>query len=212
MSDRIPARWYFDVVSPYAYLYLRRLGELHPALAVEPVPVLFAGLLKHWDNKGPAEIEPKRLWTYRWCAWSAARQGVPFRFPTAHPFNPLPWLRLCIAAGSSRAAVDRIFAALWTTGADPSDPALLRAVAAELGVDPAGQDDRAHKDALRRNTEEAAAQGVFGVPTLLLDGEVFWGADGHDFALAFARDPRILDDPEMQRLRQLPVGARRREA
>jgi len=51
MQQAIPARWYFDLVSPFAYLHLKRFAELHPALEVEPVPVLFAGLLKHGDRQ-----------------------------------------------------------------------------------------------------------------------------------------------------------------
>jgi 2-hydroxychromene-2-carboxylate isomerase len=206
------ADWYFDFISPFACLAARRLHEFAGLREIRYRPVLFAGLLRHWDNKGPAEIEPKRLWTYRWCAWNAARLGVPFSFPAEHPFNPLPWLRLSIAAGNTPEAVERIFAALWTTGADPADPQLLRTVASGLGIDPARQDDPAHKEALRAGTTEAAARGVFGVPTLAIDGELFWGFDGLDFALAFARDPALLDTPEMRRIAGLPVGARRRDA
>ena len=70
-------------------------------------PVLFAGLLEHWGQKGPAEVPVKRRWTYRWCTWWARELGIPFRFPAAHPFNPLPHLRLALACGSKPDAVDR---------------------------------------------------------------------------------------------------------
>src|SRR6266513_5445760 len=97
--------WYFDFVSPYSYIALHRLGELsHPVIYK---PVLFAGLLNHWGQKGPAEIPAKRRWTYRWCTWWAKELGVPFRFPAAHPFNPLQHLRLALASGSRPEAVKR---------------------------------------------------------------------------------------------------------
>ena len=106
--------WYFDFVSPYSYICLHRLGEL--PVQVSYKPVLFAGLLNHWGQKGPAEIPAKRKWTYRWCTWWAGELGIPFRFPAAHPFNPLPYLRLSLAAGCSAHAIGAIFAHLWTTG------------------------------------------------------------------------------------------------
>ena len=59
------ARWYYDLISPFAYLHFHRLAPLRARLAIEPVPVLLAGMLKHWETKGPAETAPKRLHTYQ---------------------------------------------------------------------------------------------------------------------------------------------------
>lgn len=203
------ADWVFDFISPFAWIAFTRLHELPADLEVRLRPVLFAGLLDHWGQKGPAEIPGKRVWTYRYCHWWARSHGIPFRMPAAHPFNPLPYLRLAIAAGSAPTAVRAIFEALWTTGADPADPALVRGLADALGVDPARLADAEVKSALRAHTEEAAAQGVFGVPTLVVGGERFWGADGMDFALAWLADPSLLADPEMRRIDALPEAASR---
>ncbi|MCM8597795.1 MAG: 2-hydroxychromene-2-carboxylate isomerase [Candidatus Accumulibacter sp.] len=200
--------WYFDFISPYAYLGLMRLGEL-PDVAITYRPVLFAGLLNHWEQKGPAEIPPKRAWTYRSCTWTASRQGIRFRFPAAHPFNSLPYLRLAIAAGSTADAVHRIFEALWTTAADPADPSLIVELARSLAVDPADVSRQQFKDTLRSATEQAIARGVFGVPTLDVGGELFWGADATDFARAYLADPAILTTAEMQRVAKLPIGVSR---
>lgn len=205
-----PAVWYFDFVSPFSYIGLYRLRELPPGLALEYCPVLFAGLLAQFGQKGPAEIEPKRRYTYRWCHWWARSLGIRFRFPAAHPFNPLHHLRLAIACGSTRQAVERIFEAIWTTGADASDAAAFNRLALSLGVDAARLGAPEVKDALRRNTDKAAARGVFGVPTLELNGEFFWGADAIDFARAFLADPAVLRNAEMRRLDGLPVAAARR--
>jgi 2-hydroxychromene-2-carboxylate isomerase len=202
--------WYFDFVSPFSYLSLARLGELPSDVLVDNRPVLFAGLLAHFGQKGPAEIDAKRRWTYRWCQWSAERLGVPFRFPAAHPFNPLHHLRLAVAAGTTPAAVHAIFEDLWTTGADPSDPRRFNALCGKLGVEPARLSSPEVKDALRKNTDEAVAAGVFGVPTFVVDGEVFWGADSIDFLKAFLADGSLLARDEMRRLDALPVGAQRR--
>lgn len=202
--------WHFDFVSPYAYLCLKRLHELPADVVIDYRPVLFAGLLQHFGQKGPAELPTKRLWTYRWCQWSAARLGVPFRFPAAHPFNPLHHLRLAIAAGCTADAVSRIFDSIWTTGADAAEAQRFAALAAELGVDPAHLGEVAVKDRLRRDTEDAAQAGVFGVPAFLAEGELFWGVESIDLVNAWLADPALLASAEMKRLNALPVGAVRK--
>lgn len=198
--------WYFDFVSPYSCIALHRLREIPADVACKPV--LFAGLLKHWGQVGPAEIPVKRRWTYRWCHWWAAELGIAFRFPAAHPFNPLAHLRLALACGSRLEAVKRIFDSIWMSGANANDPERFAALCRELGVDES--ELSAKKDELRKNTEEAVARGVFGVPSFVVDGEVFWGADSIGFLNAFLRDPSIVGNAEMRRLDNLPVAATRK--
>ena len=115
------AFWYFDVISPYAYLQARRFDVLEDRLHIRPVPVLFAGLLGAWGQLGPAEIPAKRVQTYRYAHWLAHQRGLPFRAPPSHPFNPLTLLRLTIAAGSTTeialAALDHV----WGRGNDGQD-------------------------------------------------------------------------------------------
>lgn len=196
----------FDFVSPFSYIALHRLGEIPADITYRPV--LFAGLLKQWGNTGPAEIPVKRRWTYRWCQWWAAELGVPFRFPAEHPFNPLRHLRLALACGSRPDAVKRIFESIWMSGANAADAARFSALCEELNVDPARLPDM--KDELRKNTEDAAERGVFGVPSFVADGEVFWGADAIGFLKAFLANPGIVRSEEMRRIDALPVGAARK--
>lgn len=196
----------FDFVSPFSYIALHRLGEIPADITYRPV--LFAGLLKQWGNTGPAEIPVKRRWTYRWCQWWAAELGVPFRFPAEHPFNPLRHLRLALACGSRPDAVKRIFESIWMSGANAADAARFSALCEELNVDPARLPDT--KDELRKNTEDAAERGVFGVPSFVADGEVFWGADAIGFLKAFLANPGIVRSEEMRRIDALPVGAARK--
>jgi 2-hydroxychromene-2-carboxylate isomerase len=198
--------WYFDFVSPYAYIALHRLAKFSHPLKYKPV--LLAGLLKHWGQKGPAEIPGKRLWTYRWCTWWAAELGIPFRFPAEHPFNPLHHLRLALACDCRPEAVKRIFGSIWMSGENATDPARFAALCRELGVDERSLSER--KDELRRNTDEAAARGVFGVPSFVVDGELFWGADAIEFLEAFLADPAVVRNAEMRRVDALPWGAARK--
>lgn len=200
-------RWYFDFISPFAYLHWQKVRALP---AATPVPIVFGAVLAARGQKGPAEIPGKREFTYRHVLWQARREGVALRFPPAHPFNPLAALRLCVAAGSTPRAVDALFDWIWKHG-NPGDCAsALAPVAAALGVDPAAWGDDAVKAQLRANTDAAIAAGVYGVPALGFDDHLFWGNDAHEFALAALRNPAVLADPEMQRVGTLPVGAQRR--
>jgi 2-hydroxychromene-2-carboxylate isomerase len=207
------ADWYFDFVSPFAYLQSEQLATLAPRLSVRYRPVLFAGLLDASGQKGPAEIAAKRTFTYRFVVWQAKRLGVPLKFPPEHPFNPLPLLRLALACDCEAQAVTRIFRFVWRDGRLPDLPIEWADLTHDLGVrDGAARIAAADvKDALRRNTEEAVERGVFGVPTLAIGGELFWGADATAMAADYVAAGCRFDDPEYARVAKLPVGAARRD-
>ncbi|MGI9398942.1 MAG: DsbA family protein, partial [Paracoccaceae bacterium] len=94
------AKWYFDFISPFAYLQFARFPQLPNNLEITPVPAVFGAILQHWGQLGPAEIPPKRRFVYRFFQWNADQLGIPFTMPPMHPFNPIPALRLCTAAGA----------------------------------------------------------------------------------------------------------------
>src|SRR6478672_5223971 len=208
--DETPLRWYFDVVSPFAWLQWPKVQALAVTHAVTPVPVLLAAILAARGQKGPAEIPGKREFTYRHALWQARAAGMPLHFPPAHPFNPVAALRTCIAAGSTLEAVDEVFGWIWREGRAGDDAEALAPLLARLGLDETAITSEPVKQALRANTDAALAAGVFGVPTLQVGDALFWGNDAHDFALAALADPGLLDDAEMARVATLPVGATRR--
>lgn len=123
MSRVAHVDWYFDFISPFAFLQWRLLRVAQAPLLNQPkpIPVLFAGLLAHWHNVGPVEISPKREWTYEHCLWIAHKNNIAMRLPAQHPFNPLPLLRLCIAVGGSHDVVERLFRYVWQEGLLPTD-------------------------------------------------------------------------------------------
>lgn len=208
----MPVTWYFDFVSPFAYLQWPKVRALAAQQPVLLRPILFAGVLDRLGLRGPAEIPGKRAFVYRFVLWRARQTGLPLAFPPSHPFNPLAALRLCIAAGSTPEAVDALFDWIWRQGRPADDARQLEPVATRLGIgDAAGAiADPAVKAQFKANFEAAMDEGVFGVPTLSLgEGRLFWGDDAHDFALACLRDPSVLDEPDMRRVAQLPIGARR---
>ena len=182
--------FHFDFISPYAYLAFEKLPGALKGIShsVTYKPVLFAAMLKHHGQLGPAEIAPKRDWTYRQVMWLADKLGVPMRMPASHPFNPLQLLRLALAAGdkagdTNRYVCELIFKHVWTTGADMADPALFDALLAQLTPKHALSADEV-KNSLKANTDAALQGGVFGVPAFEVDGKIFWGLD----ALPMLRD------------------------
>ena len=206
------ADWYFDFLSPFSYLQLVQFDRLPPDLEITYRPVLFAGLLGHWEHKGPAEIPAKRVHTYRWCHWYAARHGIPFRMPPAHPFNPLRPLRLAVAQGAEPALIRAIFDAIWAEGRDLSRDDEWQGLTERLAIADADEAIARPevKEALKKSTEEAAKRGVFGVPTFAIGGELFWGLDATDLVLDYLNDPASFATGEYARIADLPIAQARR--
>ena len=218
--------FFYDPISPYAHLAFLALPQALAghSVAVHYRPILFAGLLKAHGQLGPAEIAPKRDWTYRQVQWLAHANGLPLEMPAAHPFNPLALLRLGLAAAlpeapgeTSRWVTAQLFAHVWQSGgADATDPARLQALEARLQVhaaecgrpwqDPAGD---AVRQQLRANTDEALAAGAFGVPTCVVDGKLFWGLDGLPMLQAYLTGDAWFDGKGWTGVADVPVGTRR---
>ena len=206
------ADWYFDFVSPFSYLQCERL-QAHAA-TMRPHPVLFAAILDANGQKGPAEIAAKRVFTYRFVVWQAKALGIQLKFPHAHPFNPIALLRLAIACDSRLDAITRIFRFVWRDGRLPDLPIEWAELASELGIVDAEARiaDPEVKGRLRSETDAALARGVFGVPTIAVGDELFWGVDATDMALAYLRAGGRYDDPEYARVAALPPAAVRAAA
>jgi 2-hydroxychromene-2-carboxylate isomerase len=194
-------RFYFDFVSPYAYIawtQIHRVVEAHDK-TVEPVPVLFAGLLNAHGQKGPAEIPAKRLYVFKDASRKAHAFGLPpLAPPPTHPFNPLVALRVCTLPqppATRRRIIDALYAATWAGGGGVESPERVGAVLERLGLDAAAllaaASEPAAKAALKANTDAAIAAGAFGVPTIDVDGELFWGVDSlpHLDDFLAGRDP-----------------------
>ena len=105
--------WYFDFISPFAYLQFSQFKKFENKLNITIHPVLFGALLKHWGQLGPAEIVPKRIFTYRFFNWKADRLGIEYTMPPSHPFNPLPALLACIAGSSTFEVTQEIFDTIY---------------------------------------------------------------------------------------------------
>ncbi|WP_426116051.1 2-hydroxychromene-2-carboxylate isomerase [Massilia sp. PWRC2] len=195
----IRVTFYFDPVSPYAWLAskaLPRIEQIGGEIAFQPV--LFAGLLNAHGQKGPAEIEAKRRYIFRDVMREATRAGLPFRGPPGHPFNPLQALRMSLALtepGARRRFALALMDACWEQGDDVSDIAVLKRIAADCALDGDALEAQARqagiKVQLASDTEQAIRDGVFGVPTFKVDGDLFWGADRVHSLLRYMQGARI---------------------
>ncbi|MCL1960874.1 MAG: 2-hydroxychromene-2-carboxylate isomerase [Desulfovibrionaceae bacterium] len=190
--------FWFDFISPYAYLAFERLPQALEGLGYEVRyrPILFAALLKHHAQVAPVAIAPKRDWIRRHTSWQAAQLGLPLQWPAAHPFNPLALLRLahaCAKQGApNRYVCETIFRHVWRGGAAADDPARVQALTETLApaLDPASD---AVKQTLRAETDAAIAADVFGVPTYGVDGRLFWGLDALPMLRAQLQGDAALD-------------------
>jgi len=212
--------FYLDFISPFSYLAFEKLPEalLGLSYGIDYKPVLFAGLLKHHGQLGPAEIVPKRDWTFRQVLWLAHSHGVPMQMPAAHPFNPLPLLRLALACGGPDAALGRglanryvcetIFRHVWRGGADAIDAQRLEALKQSLQPrrDPASGEVKAD---LKANTDEAIARGLFGVPTYAVDDKLFWGFDALPMLRAYLEGDAWFATGGWETPHQVATGASR---
>jgi 2-hydroxychromene-2-carboxylate isomerase len=205
--------FYFDYISPFAYLASLRIEEIGARLGVrvEPTPVLLAGLLNHFGQLGPAEIEPKRRWAFKRVLRRAAQLGAALQPPPHHPFNPLLGLRVTQAAPDAQrwSVIHALFEATWANGGGIEREADIREALRGRDVD---VDDlihaattRAVKDALRASTEQAITEGVFGVPMCRFERELYWGED--------TLDDMVLElesggpQPDQRLARWLSIGA-----
>lgn len=181
--------FYFDPISPYAWLAASKLDSLQAELgkAIVVRPVLFAGLLKAHGTKGPAEVDAKRRYTFRDVMRLASQFNLPFTGPPSHPFNPLLALRTCTAIENDeqrRTLALKLMQAAWEQGLDISTEAVVDQVLIQCEIDLAWaheivtQSDT--KNALKTTTQQAVELGIFGVPTFKVDNELFWGVDRID--------------------------------
>ena len=211
--------FYLDFLSPYTWLAFERLPQaLHGlSYSVSYQPVLLGALLQHHGQRGPAEMPHKREWTYRQVLWLAHQQGTPLQMPVAHPFNPLPLLRLafaCVGEAApdgmpNRYATGTILRHVWQGGgADALDPARLQALVEQLQP-PQALDSGVVKQRLRASTDAALALGVFGVPAFRVDDRLFWGQDALPMLRAYLAGDPWFDGPDWDAAASVAQGLRR---
>lgn len=198
----------FDFISHNAYLAWQRAQRIAAAydLRFEPVPVVFGAMLSAHGQIGPAEVPPKSRWMLRDVLRKAARLGLPIAPPHSHPFKslvPLRWACCTLDTPSRLRLIEALWSATWAEGLEVSNPAVVAAVVQRAGLDAAALEQEvateAVKQRLRDYTDAALAAGAFGVPTMFVRGQLFWGYDDLDSleAMLEGRDP-LGDAPDFE--------------
>lgn len=220
MSTPATLHFFFDFISGYAYLAWRQLPEFCKKydLSLELHPVVFGALLDHWGQLGPAEIPAKKAFVYRDGYRQAAIQGFTFNPPKFHPFNPLPALRASlrdVSGTDQHQVIDAIFRAGWTQGRDIGDPEELCRIleASQLPGKSilSRTQDPAVKGRLKAETHEAIEQGVFGVPTMIFQGRLFWGSDQFPYLKLLVEGKDPLDESAVQEMLKRPRAVDRKK-
>jgi len=215
--------FYFDVISPYAWLAFKALPSSLEGIAhrVHYHPVVFGAMLKHHGQLGPAELPGKRDWTYRQVMWLAKQHGTVLQMPASHPFNSLALQRMAVAASSNgepaREVVEAIFKHVWCSGLEATDANRMAELQAQLTQwTPQSQpnfqiDIQAPevKQKLQQQTQAAIDLGLFGVPSMVVDGQVFWGQDALPMLRAYLEGDAWFQSSDWRDVGQLPVGVRR---
>lgn len=183
--------FYFDFGSPTAYLAFKRLRQLEAShgLKIDYRPVLLGGVFKATGNASPVTIPAKGAYMLTHdLPRFARRYNVQVNFNPHFPINTLKLMRGALAAiklDCLPGYMDAMFDAMWIDGKNMGDMDVVREViqAAGLPADEliAGMDDPAIKQILIKTTEDAVTRGLFGVPTLFMGDEMFFGQDRLDF-------------------------------
>ena len=198
-------RFYFDYESPNAYLAWKQLPQLADkyGFTIDPVAVLYAGLLDAHGQLGPGELPAKGRWMRNNFLRKAALLRIPLNPPVFFPFNPVLALRMSILpldSATRRALIDALFQAVWVRGLHVSDAIVVEHLADELGLDGAAVVAQTQlpeiKARLRDQTDDAIARGVFGVPTMEVRDELFWGYDDFPYLELFLAGKDPLDPAE----------------
>ena len=211
--------FYFDFISPYAWLAFQALPKALEGIShrVRYHPVVFGAMLKHHGQLGPAEMPGKREWTYRQVMWLAKQQGTDLQMPASHPFNSLALLRLAVAATDNgepnRYVVESIFKHVWCSGLEASDAERFAALQLHLLSqahltlkDPQSVEV---KQMLQQQTQQAIDLGLFGVPSMVVNGQIFWGQDALPMLRAYLQGDAWFESADWLDAGKLPVGIRR---
>jgi 2-hydroxychromene-2-carboxylate isomerase len=181
-----PANFYYDIISPYVYFFLKLRKPLEALVDLKPVPIFFPGLLRLQNNRGPAEIPEKRIHTY------------PFQFPRRHPFASAAAQRLLLQEGAGFAMIDKAFDFVWGHGGDPETQWSEFCLALGLPATTAKPSSTEIKQALIVNTEMANQAGIFGVPSVQVHERVFWGSDAIPWIIDFLEHPTMFAEAAYQ--------------
>lgn len=193
--------FYFDFLSPYSYFAWKNHISLKGKFEFNYIPVLMGQLFNTHGIKGPGEIPAKRYLMLRNCFRYAQRKNIEFVPPAAHPFNPLYVLRLACKSCSldnQFQVIDLLWKYIWAMGKNADDPDKLEKYLTQQELNGTNLLERISsfqvRSELKSNTKQALNKHLFGVPSFVIDDEVFWGNDSLVEMIEFAKNGIMFDE------------------
>lgn len=193
--------YYFDYLSPWAYFSWLKLKPLVQERKIQLIlhPVPYPKLSEAFQQRAVATLPPKRECIFKFAIRYALKNNLPFEIPKYHPFRPYLALRLSLnsVAGEKQAElVDLLFKACWKEQVHLENENEVLTTLNESGFDGESLLEKAKsieaKKELTNETNIAIGRGVFGVPTFIADGELFWGNDQLEYLMDFLDGKDVL--------------------
>ena len=182
--------FFYDYASTYSYLAHREIEQLAERTGAELVfrPMVLGFVFKATGNSMPAAVPAKAAYMAHDVRRWVRHYGLPFHMPSVFPVNTIRALRCAVAAledGTFATYHHAVMRAYWAEDQDIGDAEVLAGIAAGVGLDGpaliARSETEPVKTALKKNTDEAVARGVFGAPTFFVGADMFWGNDRLEF-------------------------------
>ncbi len=190
--------FYFDFLSPYSYLAWTWVRST--PYEFEFYPVSMATIIASYDTKGPAQIEPKRNYLFKDLLRATKMNNIPFTTPKHLPFNSLYALRLALigtAGDKQKEIIDAIYRAGWEKGLDIGSDDVLKEILKEKNLYSDNliekMESKNARIELKANVERALQRELFGVPSFVVDGEMFWGYDSTKYLEMYLNGTDPLD-------------------
>ena len=181
--------FYFDFISPYAYLAYKKIQSLPKDIKIKYKPVLLGALHNLEGITAPAFIKPKLKHMISDCDLIANKNKSNFIWNSKFPINSLSVMRgyLFINAENRELYMNVMFDAYWKDNLDISNEKILKNLLEKCKINSIkffdGIKDLKIKDELKSITQEANDKGIFGAPTFVVNNKIFWGQDRLEFAL-----------------------------
>ena len=181
--------FYFDFISPYAYLAYKKIQSLPKDIKIKYKPVLLGALHNLEGITAPAFIKPKLKHMISDCDLIANKNKSNFIWNSKFPINSLSVMRgyLFINAENREPYMNVMFDAYWKDNLDISNEKILKNLLEKCKINSIkffdGIKDLKIKDELKSITQDAHDKGIFGAPTFVVNNKIFWGQDRLEFAL-----------------------------
>tara|TARA_Y100000816_G_C26004798_1_gene525106 strand:- start:203 stop:790 length:588 start_codon:yes stop_codon:yes gene_type:complete len=188
--------FYFDFISPYSFLAHKKIKviEQENSIKIRYKPILLGGLHNLHGIKAPAFIPAKAKFMIRDCKLIAEKNNIKFKFNSYFPIKSLNLMRGVFVAEEDNYKsyyIDSIFNAIWKDGLNMNDEKIVFKILQNLNVNPKTfvlrTASSSIKESLRKKTNEAYENGIFGAPSFVSNNKIFWGQDRLEFALSEAK-------------------------